>query len=68
MLISNASCTTNCLTPVAQILHAQFGTTRGMMTTVHSYTGTQPTHDAPHADLYRAGRGPVDDPDLDWCG
>lgn len=53
-LISNASCTTNCLAPVAQILHARFGITRGMMTTVHSYTGNQPTHDAPHADLYRA--------------
>lgn len=54
LLVSNASCTTNCLAPVAQVLHQAFGITRGMMTTVHSYTSTQPTHDSPHADLYRA--------------
>lgn len=53
-LISNASCTTNCLVPVAKVLHEVFGIERGMMTTVHSYTSTQATHDAPHADLYRA--------------
>lgn len=53
VLISNASCTTNCLVPVVQVLHAAFGVTRGMMTTVHCYTGNQPIHDAPHADLYR---------------
>lgn len=54
VLISNASCTTNCLVPVVHVLHAAFGVERGMMTTVHSYTSNQPTHDAPHADLYRA--------------
>jgi glyceraldehyde 3-phosphate dehydrogenase len=53
-LISNASCTTNCLVPVAQVLHETFGIERGMMTTVHCYTSTQVTQDAPHADLYRA--------------
>jgi glyceraldehyde 3-phosphate dehydrogenase len=53
-IVSNASCTTNCLAPVAQVLHQAFGIERGMMTTVHSYTSTQPTQDAPHADLYRA--------------
>lgn len=53
-LISNASCTTNCLVPVVRVLHDAFTVRRGMMTTVHSYTSTQPTHDAPHADLYRA--------------
>ncbi|MEO9651666.1 MAG: type I glyceraldehyde-3-phosphate dehydrogenase [Roseobacter sp.] len=53
-LISNASCTTNCLVPVVKILHDQFGIERGMMTTVHCYTSNQTTHDAPHADLYRA--------------
>lgn len=52
-LISNASCTTNCLVPVVQVLHAAFGVSRGMMTTVHSYTSNQPIHDAPHADPYR---------------
>lgn len=52
-LISNASCTTNCLVPVAHVLHQAFGIRNGMMTTVHSYTGNQPTHDAAHADLYR---------------
>ncbi|MGD9293664.1 MAG: glyceraldehyde 3-phosphate dehydrogenase NAD-binding domain-containing protein, partial [Roseobacter sp.] len=53
-LLSNASCTTNCLGPVAKILHDAFTIERGMMTTVHSYTSTQNTHDGPHADLYRA--------------
>ncbi|WP_436399291.1 type I glyceraldehyde-3-phosphate dehydrogenase [Roseobacter sp. S98] len=52
-LISNGSCTTNCLAPVARVLHDAFGITRGMMTTVHCYTTSQPVHDAPHADLYR---------------
>ncbi|WP_298836286.1 type I glyceraldehyde-3-phosphate dehydrogenase [uncultured Roseobacter sp.] len=52
-LISNGSCTTNCLAPVAKVLHDAFGITRGMMTTVHCYTTSQPVHDAPHADLYR---------------
>jgi glyceraldehyde 3-phosphate dehydrogenase len=53
-IISNASCTTNCLVPVAHVLHEAFGLTRGHMTTVHSYTGTQPVHDRAHKDLYRA--------------
>ncbi|MFK7868373.1 MAG: type I glyceraldehyde-3-phosphate dehydrogenase [Roseobacter sp.] len=54
LLVSNGSCTTNCLVPVAHVLHEAFEIQHGMMTTVHSYTGNQPTHDAPHADLYRA--------------
>ncbi|MGJ8556190.1 MAG: type I glyceraldehyde-3-phosphate dehydrogenase [Sulfitobacter geojensis] len=53
-IISNASCTTNCLVPVAHVLHESFGILRGHMTTVHSYTGTQPVHDRAHKDLYRA--------------
>lgn len=53
-IISNASCTTNCLVPVAQALHAAFGIRRGHMTTVHSYTGAQAVHDRAHKDLYRA--------------
>jgi len=53
-VISNASCTTNCLAPVAQVLHAAVGITRGFMTTIHSYTGDQPTLDTMHKDLYRA--------------
>lgn len=53
-ILSNASCTTNCLVPVAKVLHDSFGIDAGMMTTVHSYTSTQNTHDGPHADLYRA--------------
>ena len=53
-IISNASCTTNCLAPVAQVLHAAVGITRGFMTTVHAYTGDQPTLDRNHSDLYRA--------------
>ncbi len=53
-VLSNASCTTNCLVPVAHVLHEAFGITRGHMTTVHAYTGTQPVHDRAHKDLYRA--------------
>jgi glyceraldehyde 3-phosphate dehydrogenase len=53
IVVSNASCTTNCLSPVAQVLHAAIGTTRGFMTTIHSYTGDQPTLDTMHKDLYR---------------
>ncbi|MBD3662978.1 type I glyceraldehyde-3-phosphate dehydrogenase [Sulfitobacter aestuariivivens] len=53
-IISNASCTTNCLVPVAHVLHEAFGIIRGHMTTVHSYTGSQPVHDRAHKDLYRA--------------
>ncbi|WP_085308238.1 type I glyceraldehyde-3-phosphate dehydrogenase [Planktotalea arctica] len=54
LIVSNASCTTNCLAPVASVLHAEFGIKRGFMTTVHSYTGDQPTLDTMHSDLYRA--------------
>jgi glyceraldehyde 3-phosphate dehydrogenase len=54
IVVSNASCTTNCLSPVAQVLHAAIGITRGFMTTIHSYTGDQPTLDTMHKDLYRA--------------
>jgi len=52
--ISNASCTTNCLAPVAKVLHETFGIESGLMTTVHAYTNDQPTQDQPHADPYRA--------------
>lgn len=54
LIVSNASCTTNCLAPVASVLNAEFGIKRGFMTTVHSYTGDQPTLDTMHSDLYRA--------------
>lgn len=53
-IISNASCTTNCLAPVAKVLVDEFGVKRGFMTTVHSYTNDQKTLDAPHSDLRRA--------------
>jgi glyceraldehyde 3-phosphate dehydrogenase len=53
-IISNASCTTNCLAPVAQVLHNAVGIEKGFMTTIHSYTGDQPTLDTMHKDLYRA--------------
>jgi glyceraldehyde 3-phosphate dehydrogenase len=54
LVVSNASCTTNCLSPVAQVLNEAIGITRGFMTTIHSYTGDQPTLDTMHKDLYRA--------------
>jgi glyceraldehyde 3-phosphate dehydrogenase len=54
MVISNASCTTNCLAPVAKVLHDAIGIEKGFMTTIHSYTGDQPTLDTMHKDLYRA--------------
>ncbi|HEU0097112.1 MAG TPA: type I glyceraldehyde-3-phosphate dehydrogenase [Rhizomicrobium sp.] len=54
VIVSNASCTTNCLVPVAKVLHDAVGIERGMMTTIHSYTGDQPTLDTMHKDLYRA--------------
>lgn len=54
IIVSNASCTTNCLAPVASVLDASIGIKRGFMTTVHSYTGDQPTLDTMHKDLYRA--------------
>ena len=53
LIVSNASCTTNCLSPVAQVLDAAVGIEKGMMTTIHSYTGDQPTLDTMHKDLYR---------------
>src|SRR5438552_10513827 len=53
-VVSNASCTTNCLAPVAKVLHDAVGIEKGMMTTVHSYTNDQPSHDQFHKDLYRA--------------
>jgi len=52
--ISNASCTTNCLAPVAKVLNDKFGIVRGLMTTIHAYTNDQVIHDFPHKDLYRA--------------
>lgn len=54
IIVSNASCTTNCLSPVAQVLNEAVGIKRGFMTTIHSYTGDQPTLDTMHSDLYRA--------------
>jgi glyceraldehyde 3-phosphate dehydrogenase len=53
IVVSNASCTTNCLSPVAHVLHNGIGIEKGMMTTIHSYTGDQPTLDTMHKDLYR---------------
>jgi glyceraldehyde 3-phosphate dehydrogenase len=52
-VVSNASCTTNCLAPVAKVLHDAFGIEHGFMTTIHAYTGDQPTLDTMHKDLYR---------------
>ncbi len=54
LVVSNASCTTNCLAPVAKVLHETVGIERGYMTTIHAYTGDQPTLDTLHKDLYRA--------------
>jgi glyceraldehyde 3-phosphate dehydrogenase len=53
LIVSNASCTTNCLAPVAMVLHNAFGIEKGFMTTIHAYTGDQPTLDTMHKDLYR---------------
>ena len=53
-IISNASCTTNCLAPLAKVLMDNFGINRGLMTTIHAYTGDQRVHDFPHKDLRRA--------------
>jgi glyceraldehyde 3-phosphate dehydrogenase len=53
-VISNASCTTNSVVPMAKVLHEAFGIAQGLMTTVHAYTGDQRIHDAPHSDLRRA--------------
>ncbi len=54
IVVSNASCTTNCLAPVAKVLNDAIGIEKGQMTTIHSYTGDQPTLDTMHKDLYRA--------------
>jgi len=54
IVVSNASCTTNCLAPVAMVLNNAFGIEKGFMTTIHAYTGDQPTLDTMHKDLYRA--------------
>ncbi len=53
-MVSNGSCTTNCLAPMAKVLNDAIGIERGIMTTIHSYTGDQPTLDRRHSDLYRA--------------
>jgi glyceraldehyde 3-phosphate dehydrogenase len=53
-IISNASCTTNCLSPVAKVLHESFGIESGLMTTIHSYTNDQKLLDLPHSDMRRA--------------
>src|ERR1700741_568088 len=54
VVVSNASCTTNCLVPIAKVLHDAVGIEKGLMTTVHSYTNDQPSQDQFHKDLYRA--------------
>ena len=54
LVVSNGSCTTNCLAPLAKVLNDAIGIERGIMTTIHSYTGDQPTLDRRHGDLYRA--------------
>jgi glyceraldehyde 3-phosphate dehydrogenase len=54
IVVSNASCTTNCLSPVVKVLNDAIGINKGFMTTIHSYTGDQPTLDTMHKDLYRA--------------
>ncbi|AMY69043.1 type I glyceraldehyde-3-phosphate dehydrogenase [Frigidibacter mobilis] len=54
LVVSNGSCTTNCLAPLAKVLNDAIGIERGIMTTIHSYTGDQPTLDRRHSDLYRA--------------
>ncbi|HEX5522914.1 MAG TPA: type I glyceraldehyde-3-phosphate dehydrogenase [Pedococcus sp.] len=53
-IVSNASCTTNCLAPMAKVLNDEFGIVKGLMTTIHAYTGDQNLHDGPHKDLRRA--------------
>ena len=53
-IISNASCTTNCLAPLAKVLNDEFGIVKGLMTTIHAYTNDQMILDCPHSDLRRA--------------
>jgi len=57
VIVSNASCTTNCLTPVAKVLNDHFGIAAGLMTTVHAMTASQPTVDGPSKKDWRGGRG-----------
>lgn len=59
-IVSNASCTTNCLAPIAKVIHEAFGIEKGFMSTVHSYTGDQRLVDAPHKDLRRARSAAID--------
>ena len=68
-IISNASCTTNCVAPMAKVLDDTFGIERGFMTTIHAYTNDQQILDLPHKrPAPRAGRGDQPDPDLDRRG
>ena len=57
LCVSNASCTTNCLGPLAKVLHDEFGIVKGLMTTVHAYTNDQRLQDLPHDNLYRGVGG-----------
>ena len=64
-VVSNGSCTTNCLAPMAKIMNESFGIVSGFMTTIHAYTGDQPTLDTMHKDLYRARARAEHHPDID---